>query len=487
MDRWLRNPNVVRVIALLLGVLLWFVVHMEGQQSPSQSNWMERSTSKEIEQVGLEVVGLDESRYELVSIEPMQVRIRVTGLPNVLSRVTTETARVRLDLSTAVSGVQQMQLEPAGFPEQVDVDIFPSSVTVTIEEKLMREMPVVINVTGEPAGGYVAGTPTVQPNRVYVTYRESGIDAIAEVRGSVDVGGASATVRKQIRLFAYNADGERMEAIIEPSVVEVEVPVTHPARTMPLQIGLTGEPAEGFAVADFEQTPLEVSVFGEERVLNRLEFYAGGSVDVTGLREDATFNVTLPKTDGVSQLEPETAQVKVRIVPSVRKSFSGVRLNLAGVRANLEAAIRDPRDGVVTVTLEGAEQTLNGLEANDIDLIVDVSNLTPGVHQVEVSYSLPAFVRVVSDGSPLAVTVEIREADAEESGTSPEGPRDEEPGSGDAGTGGSGSGSTSGRDDGDDDNDPADNDGLSEVSENGGSPDGINMQVLMHRFFGTGA
>jgi YbbR domain-containing protein len=278
-----------------------------------------------------------------------------------------------------------------------------------------------------------------------------------------------------------------MEAIIEPSVVEVEVPVTHPARTMPLQIGLTGEPAEGFAVADFEQTPLEVSVFGEERVLNRLEFYAGGSVDVTGLREDATFNVTLPKTDGVSQLEPETAQVKVRIVPSVRKSFSGVRLNLAGVRANLEAAIRDPRDGVVTVTLEGAEQTLNGLEANDIDLIVDVSNLTPGVHQVEVSYSLPAFVRVVSDGSPLAVTVEIREADAEESGTSPEGPRDEEPGSGDAGTGGSGSGSTSGRDDGDDDNDPADNDGLSEVSENGGSPDGINMQVLMHRFFGTGA
>src|SRR5690606_26443010 len=128
--------------------------------------------------------------YELVAIEPSLVRVRVSGLPNVLNRVTTQTARVRLDLGAAVSGVQQMQLMPVGFPEQVEVEMFPSSVTVTIEEKLVREMPVTIDVTGEPAEGYVAGTPTATPNRVYVTYRESGIDDIAAVRGTVDVGGA---------------------------------------------------------------------------------------------------------------------------------------------------------------------------------------------------------------------------------------------------------------------------------------------------------
>jgi len=95
MDRWLRNPNVVRVVALALGVLLWFVVHMESQQAPAQTGWTGRSTSKEIEGVGIEVVGLDESRYELVAIEPSLVRVRVSGLPNVLNRVTTQTARVR--------------------------------------------------------------------------------------------------------------------------------------------------------------------------------------------------------------------------------------------------------------------------------------------------------------------------------------------------------------------------------------------------------
>ena len=422
MDRWLRNPNVVRVVALALGVLLWFVVHMESQQAPAQTGWTGRSTSKEIEGVGIEVVGLDESRYELVAIEPSLVRVRVSGLPNVLNRVTTQTARVRLDLGAAVSGVQQMQLMPVGFPEQVEVEIFPSSVTVTIEEKLVREMPVTIDVTGEPAEGYVAGTPTATPNRVYVTYRESGIDDIAAVRGMVDVGGASGPVRKQIRLFAYNARGERMEAAIEPSVVDVEVPVTHPAVTLPLQISIAGEPAAGYSVAGVEQKPLEVAVYGEERVLGRLEFYAGGTVDVTGLAEDAAFSIPLPKIDGVSQLEPDTAQVKVRIVPSERRTFTGVKLNVSGVRAGFAAAVRDPREGVMAVTLEGAPDILNGLDAGDIDLIVDVSNLAEGVHQVDVTYGLPAFVRVVQDGAPPVVTVEIRPAAADETGANPGAP-----------------------------------------------------------------
>lgn len=468
MDKWLRNPNVVRVVALLLGVLLWFVVHMESQQTPAQPNWTERSTSKEIEQVGIEVVGLDENRYELISIEPTQVKIRVSGLPNVLSRVTTQTARVRLDLGAAVSGVQQIKLEPAGFPEQVEVEIIPSSVTVTIEEKLMREMPVIIQVTGEPAEGFVTGTPTVQPNRVYVTYRESGIDEIAAVRGTVDVSGADGPVRKQIRLFAYNGSGERMETVIEPSVVEVEVPITHPAKTMPLQIGLTGEPAPGYVVAGFEQTPLEVTVYGEQRVLDRLEFFTGGTVDVAGLTEDAVFTVDLRNIPGVSQLEPESAEVRVRIVPAVRKDLNDVPLKPSGLRGPLEAIIREPRDGVMTVTLEGPAETLESLEPDDIDLIVDVSNLTEGVHQVEVSYSLPAFVRVVGDGSPPVVTVEIRRPAGEETGAGQAEPPD---GGHDAGGGddGDGEGGEPDRDAGNGGNPSADGDG---AAGNPGVPEG---------------
>ncbi len=29
MDKWLRNTNVVRIVALVIGILLWVVVHME--------------------------------------------------------------------------------------------------------------------------------------------------------------------------------------------------------------------------------------------------------------------------------------------------------------------------------------------------------------------------------------------------------------------------------------------------------------------------
>jgi len=101
-------------------------------------------------------------------------------------------------------------------------------------------------------------------------------------------------------------------------------------------------------------------------------------------------------------------ELKLHISPSERRTFTNVKLMVAGVVEPLEAVVTNPPDGLTSVTLEGAPEVLSRLTPNDIDLIVDVGNLSVGVHQVNVSYSLPAFVRVVEE-TPTTVTVEVKE------------------------------------------------------------------------------
>ena len=60
---------------------------------------------------------------------------------------------------------------------------------------------------------------------------------------------AQAAVTKQVRLQAFDKDGKEVTLNINPSVVDVEVPITSPFQTIPLQMKINGDPPKGFAIA----------------------------------------------------------------------------------------------------------------------------------------------------------------------------------------------------------------------------------------------
>jgi YbbR domain-containing protein len=406
MNRWIGNPNVVRIIALVLSLLLWIVVHMEGRQQ-NTNVVTPAETSREIENVSIVMVGFDDQKFTLVSVEPREVKLRVVGSSSELRKITSQNFSVQLNLAGVVKGEQRVMLTPEGFSSRVDVEIIPASVLVTVEERLTKEMPVVVETTGNPATGFVTGTPIVQPNRVFVTVPESSMSGVASVKGQIDVDGADSNVKKQVKLVAYNEAGEIVDAVLDPSVVEAEVPISLPSKTVPLQIKLNGTPAAGFSLASFEQNLTEIVVYGDQQKLSGLELHDGVQTDITGLSESRTITVDIPVPAGFAKVEPSKVEVKINIVASVQRTFEDVQLVVPGIGQTYEAVIIEPQEQVLDVTLEGSPEVLSRLKSEDIDLIVDAGNLPIGTHQVTVSYSLPAYVRVV--GEPAVVTVDIKE------------------------------------------------------------------------------
>lgn len=405
MDKWLRNNNVVKVIALVIGVLLWVVVHLD-VQTPSNTPQTSTIRNQTISNVSI-VAKYDQDQYYLSSLSPSEVTVVLSGKADAVKKVDTAKIRVELDLTQVKSGSYSLPVKVTGVPTTVTAEATPSFVRAELEEKKVKQVPVIVNVTGTPAEGYKAGQAVIKPNRVQVTVPESRFDALESAHGEISVDKANGTVTKQIKLVAYDKNGKPMEGTVNPQLVDVEVPVTSPFKTMPLQIKMTGRPAAGFSIAAVTKLD-QITVFATQDILDKMDFYDGPQIDLTGLKEDKTMTVDVPLKKGIMKVDPAKVEVRLSVVPSATKTVEKLPITLFGQSEGYTAKLVSPDGAIVpSVTLEGAPALLDKLRPQDIQVLVDVTNLTAGRHELPISLSLPQYIMRSPQQQELKAIVEI--------------------------------------------------------------------------------
>ncbi|TVY08488.1 CdaR family protein [Paenibacillus cremeus] len=418
MDQWLRNTNVVKVVALIIGILLWAVVRMDGGSLSGSTT----SGTKEEKIWNVSVTPkYDTDQYYVELIDPAQVTVSISGRDSVLKKVmNSATYSIELDLTKVGKGDHVLPLNPVGFPSNVVVKVSPPSVRVVVDEKKNKSMPVTVNVTGIPAVGMKAGQPIIKPMQVTVAVPSGSYDAVESVRADVNVEKAQSAVSSKVKLVAYDKNGKPMEmATISPAVVDVEVPITSPFTMVPLQLKLVGEPPRGFAVASIRQSTDKVTVYGPQNVLDRLEFYEGPQVSLSDLKDSKDFTLAIPLLKDVKQLDPDKVTVSVSIVPSVTKTLEAIPLSIIGQNDGFDTKVVLPESGQMNLTVEGAPALIEKLKPQDVQAIVDVSNLPPGKHEVAVTWNLPTFVKK-GPQQDFKATVEISAKQTQTQSAKPE-------------------------------------------------------------------
>jgi YbbR domain-containing protein len=405
MDKWLRNTNVVRIVALVIGILLWVVVHLE-ENSVTNTTSPLSDREETINNVAISKK-IDESLYYISSMEPSNVQVIIRGKDSVVKKITTSNNySVELDMTKVGKGDHTLTLTPVGFPSNVVVEIVPRTAHVVIEEQQKKEIPVTINVKGTPAAGLKAGQPIIKPNKVYVTAPTSRLNEIDSVRGEVSVEKAQTAVTKQVKLQAYDKNGKELALDMNPQVVDVEVPITSPFQTIPLQIKVNGEPMKGFAIASVVQSPDKVTVYGTQDIVDKMEFYQGPQLNLQDENTTKDYSLDIPLINKITQVDPAKVSVHVEIVPSVTKAIENIPITIIGQNDGFDTKVIIPETAKMNITVEGAPTVLEQLKVKDVQAIVDVSNLPPGKHEIPVSLNLPAFVKKGSIPD-LKATVEI--------------------------------------------------------------------------------
>ncbi|MBD2866127.1 CdaR family protein [Paenibacillus oceani] len=402
MDKWLRNTNVVKVIALMLGILLWAVVHLDSKSTTGGG--FSAAEEKEIYNVKVTPV-FDGNKLHIESMDPTEVMIRVQGKEAALKKIAATPYQIVLDLTNARVGENTVSLVAKDFPSGVKVSIFPPYARVALEEKQMKEVPVQVDLIGNPANGFKAGQPVAKPGRVILTVPSGLMDEAITVKAEVNVDNAQSAVTKQVKLVALDKNGKELNVSISPPVVDVEVPITQPFKKMPLQLKIVGEPAPGYSVSVFQSSIDQITVYGPQELLNTLDFYEGPPIDLNGLKENKDFTLDIPLKPRITLLDPTKVEVKVQIVPSDKKTLEQVPITIIGQNNNFDTKIKTPQGGTLNITVEGSPATLAKLKAQDIQAIVDVSNLPPGEHTVNVNLNLPQFVKKVEQDTKAVVEI----------------------------------------------------------------------------------
>ncbi len=287
----------LKLLSVALGALIWLLV--SGEQI------VERAL-----RIPLEFTNLP-AELELVGDTPTVVDVRVRGSSGALSRVAAGELVAVLDLRSARPGERLFHVtgDDVRAPFGIEVmQINPSNLSIAFEESATKVVPVVPQLDGDPADGFIVGTVASDPPTVAVAGAASAVARLmSAMTEPVSLAGATALIEDTVNI-GVSDPGVRL---VSPASARVSVEIS-PA---PVEWAVTIRVAAAGSAARVEPSEVTVHVRGprEARASGAGDFQA--SVDTEGLQAglfQLPVQVTPPSRVGVVRVEPSTVRVRVQ-------------------------------------------------------------------------------------------------------------------------------------------------------------------------------
>lgn len=426
MDKWLSHPTALKIISVVLALLLWGVVHIDTESSPQTIT--SSIDTKTIEAAVIKTEGLDTDKYILTAMEPTVVRLDVQGrLSDLMKASSADDYVVKVNLKGAKAGIQELPLT-YDLPKGIQlVQMSPRTVKVQLEEIVTKSFELQVVAEGKPAEGFIAGTPTLiaPTNEIKVTLPKDDMDRVGLVSAEVNIEGVDkSVVNKKTKVIVYDTEGlEMTNAVVSPETVHVEVKVTLPFKTLPLQVSYSGSLPDGLSLVSAKPAIDQVTVYGDQKTLDGLKVYDGIVLDLSKVKQTGTLSVKTQLIDGIKSIDPAEVSIDVVVAPNITRTFTDLPVTINGVGTGLSAVIRKPDGGKFSLTVSGAESVLKDMKADEISLLANVEGLAPGTHTITLQVDVPTYVQtVLGEGQTLTVTIEI--VDDEPATTDPDQPQE---------------------------------------------------------------
>lgn len=389
MDRLFKSNWFVKIISFLIALMLYTVVSSEGH--PTQPGIVKQNQMTVNENL---TVKYNENKY-VVTGYPDTVTIQVKGSSNLLTKAGLMMNRkAYIDLNGKGPGTYSVNVLTDGFPSGLEVSVVPSNISVTIEKKITKQLPVSVELFNDDkvASGFHLGDPIISPDKVEVSGGQKEVKQVAFIRAVLDVKGANSQIDKKVHLNAYDAQGNQLSIKISPATASVQVPVKNPSKKVPIKYQTTGSLPNGLALSSINLSPNEVTITGPKDVLDSIHEIKGISIPLDGIQGTETKQIKVPIPDGVETIDPETVDATITTSQATTKLFKEIPIDVMGLSSNEQITFKNPKNRSVDVVLTGAPNVLSNISRNDIEVYVDVTGLSKGDHTLKAKINVPKYV-----------------------------------------------------------------------------------------------
>lgn len=339
--------------------------------------------------VPLEIVGR-ESSLVITNNVPSTVEVSLRAPRSVWDQISTQDNAVRaiLDLSALSAGDHTLpvQVQISVRPVQIVLQD-PTTVTVVLEPLAVQNLPISLSLSGQPAIGYQAGEAAIEPSEVILSGPESIVKRAERARVLVRLDGLREGIEEAMTIEILDAEGEAVEGLtVNPETARVTIPISQQGgfREVAVKVIVRGQVAAGYRLENISVFPPVVTVFSEdpELVSELPGVVETQPLEMQNAKQDIATRLALDLPAGVTIVgaQSQTVQVQVAISPiQTSVTLLNQPISVVGLPEGLVAQISPD---TVDVIISGPLPVLDVLTPQDITVIVDVTGLNAGVHQI---------------------------------------------------------------------------------------------------------
>ncbi len=396
--RWLMTNAPLMLMAFVLATLAW-VVAVEDEDPTIERQYSHPIPISVAHRPSKMVIVGDFEGYTLVTLRAPR---------SVWDSLTPDDFSATVDLSGLEAGTHQV-------PVQVTVDAHPSRIIriepaqVTLELDYLEEIevPVQVQVTGNPARGYLRRTTVIEPRRVTVVGPSTYISNVVKAVAQISVQDATDDVEATLPLRLQDKHAAPVPHVTAtPSEVHVVIPIALSSYYRPLVVKVVpvGQVAPGYRITGISVEPPSVTVFGDPDVIAALPGYIETEpIDVEGARSDVVARPSLHISPTVSIVTEEQPTVRISIEAIQSSLTTVITPQIQGLRPGFTATVSP---ATVEVILNGPLPVLDTLSNDDVRLLIDLFGIEPGTYQIEPQILVPEGV-VAQSINPATVQVEV--------------------------------------------------------------------------------
>ena len=297
---------------------------------------------------------------------------------------------VTVDLTGLKPGEHKVKLKYSQGLKSLEYKLDPSEVTITIYEKVSASKSLTYDVlhSDELDSKLYINKVTLDRSEVIVKGSQKSLDKVASVRALIDVRDIPENATGEITLdsvplVAYDTNGKIINVEVIPKTITAKLQITSPQKEVPIKVVPTGDVALGKSIKSIETNISKVTVYGKSSTVNNLDALTV-KVDVDGLTTDKTFNITLEKPDGITEISENQITVTVRLDSSDSKVVEGVRIRTENLADNYSVNALSANDSTVNVKVTGSSEAIKNINADNIKAYVDLKNAKVGENKLKV-------------------------------------------------------------------------------------------------------
>ncbi|HEY72370.1 MAG: hypothetical protein DRJ03_10215 [Chloroflexi bacterium] len=396
--RWIASNIALMILSLTLAGLAW-IVSVEAEDPTLEQPYSQPIPIAPPEPpAGMVIVGeFDQS-----------VQVTVRAPESVWMSLTLDDFTATVDLTGLGTGVHEtpVQVELHKHPAR-RILVEPEYVTLELEPRAERSVPVIVRVDGEPALGYIRRATTVDARQTTVTGPDSYVTQVITAVTYISVQDASADVEGEYQLQPLNGDDEPVPYVtLLPETINVRLPIELSGyyRSLAVKVVLEGNISPGYFNPSIVIEPPAVTVFGAPGVIAALPgFIETEPIDVEGAQADVIVRPALNVPQNVAVVAGQQVEVSVFIESIQSSSTVEATPEIQGMEPGFTTTVSPE---TVEIILSGPLPLLEALEPDDVRVVLDLFGLAPGTHQVEPQVVVPEGATAQSI-LPATVQVEI--------------------------------------------------------------------------------